>query len=88
MEFTRTISSIMLATLASCTFALNNQEIVNLLNKQGKQYKHQYINLKQQTNALHWSSLHGPRMGSAVHIIQLQNNPSVYYLHFVNMLLV
>ena len=78
MGFRNLLSSIILSTLAACSFALNNQEIVNLIHH-SKQSVHHPINLKQQTNALNWSSLHGPRMGSSVHVIQVQNNPTILF---------
>lgn len=79
MEIRKLISSILLATAASSAFALTNQEIVTLLNKDSNRPIPNLYHSKQNDAALNWKSLYGPRTGNNVKVIQLKNNSSTLF---------
>lgn len=78
MEICKFISSLLLTTITSSTFALNNQEIVTLLNQQAKSSHHAPHN-KHISSTLNWESLHGPQLSTAVNILQMKNNSSMLF---------
>lgn len=70
----------MLLFFVTSTFAINNQDIVNILNlKPNMNENNKLININKNSHFIKWESLYGPKIGKQIKTLQLKNHPDTLF---------